>query len=238
MRVVPTTGRSVVSKACGKSSRRWFSWQFSRATSPGGLRGSISIHLPPVAGATGCHCVGPPGLEQVANNLCCSYTPHVYPPHQPRRAAVAHAGAVRPRGDRRRRIPILSHRWLSPPAVTVPALRAWNKLRTTSVAATHLMFTKSTSPGGAEVLLPGPSGPGVVGGKEFHPIPPVAITTGSSCAGPPGLEGENPGLVLVCSLSGLRGHNALRKSQVLDTMRSLVQRQLHTPYRRMLGLLC
>ncbi|MFN5850989.1 MAG: hypothetical protein ACK44Q_04130, partial [Pirellulaceae bacterium] len=77
------------------------------------------------------------------------------------------------------------------------------------------MFTRNTSPGGAEVLLPGPSGPGVEGGKEFHPIPPVAITTGSSCAGPPGLEGENPGLVLVCSLSGLRGHNALRKSQVL-----------------------
>jgi len=69
--------------------------------------------------------------------------------------------------------------------------------------------------------LPGPSGPGVEGGKEFHPIPPVAITTCRSCAGPPGLEGENPGLVLVCSLSGLRGHNALRKSQVLDTMRSL-----------------
>jgi hypothetical protein len=149
MRVVPTTGRSVVSKACGKSSRRWFSWQFSRATSPGGLRGSISIHLPPVAGATGCHCVGPPGLEQVANNLCCSNTPHVYPPHQPRRAAVAHAGAVRPRGDRRRRIPILSHRWLSPPAVTVPALRAWIAMRATSVAATHLMFTHHTSPGGA-----------------------------------------------------------------------------------------
>jgi hypothetical protein len=66
----------------------------------------------------------------------------------------------------------------------------------------------------------------------------VAGATGSHCAGPPGLEAKNPGLVLVCSLSGLRGHDALRKSQVLDTMRSLVQRQLHTPYRRMPSLRC
>ena len=83
------------------------------------------------------------------------------------------------------------------------------------------MFTHHTSPGGAELSLPGPTGPGVEGGKEFHPIPPVAGATGCHCVGPPGLEGENPGLVLVCSLSGLRGHDALRKSQVLDTMRSL-----------------
>jgi hypothetical protein len=83
--------------------------------------------------------------------------------------------------------------------------------------------------------MPGPSGPGAEGGKEFHPILPVAGATGSHCVGPPGLEEKNPGLVLVCSLSGLRGHDALCKSQVLDTMRSLVQRQLHTPYRRMPG---
>jgi hypothetical protein len=69
-------------------------------------------------------------------------------------------------------------------------------------------------------------------------FPLVAGATGCHCVGPPGLEGRNPGLVLVCSLSGLRGHDALRKSQVLDTMRSLVQRQLHTPYRRMPRLLC
>ena len=94
------------------------------------------------------------------------------------------------------------------------------------------------APEGRHYLMPGPTGPGVEEGKEFHPIPPVAVATGFHCVGPPGLEGTNPGLVLVCSLSGLRGHDALRKSQVLDTMRSLVQRQLHTPYRRMLGLLC
>ena len=172
-----------------------------------------------MAGATGSHCVGPPGLEgknpgwvlvcslsglrghdalpksqvldtmrslvqrqlhtpykRMPSLLCCSNTPHVYPPHQPRRGG------------------------------TTPCR--------------------------------GRQAPGRKEEKSSSLFPPVAGATGSHCAGPPGLEGENPGLVLVCSLSGLRGHDALRKSQVLDTMRSLVQRQLHTPYRRMLGLLC
>ncbi|MFN9384659.1 MAG: hypothetical protein ACK565_14335, partial [Pirellulaceae bacterium] len=55
---------------------------------------------------------------------------------------------------------ILSHRWLSPPAVPVSALRAWNKMRGTSVEAKNLVFTQNTSPGGAVLPLPGPTGPG------------------------------------------------------------------------------
>ena len=82
---------------------------------------------------------------------------------------------------------ILSHRWLSPPAVLVPALRAWNKLRCNSIAA-HWLFTNSTSPRGATLLLPGPTAPRAKVGEPFHPLSPVAVATGSSCAGPPGLE--------------------------------------------------
>ena len=82
---------------------------------------------------------------------------------------------------------ILSHRWLSPPAVLVPALRAWNKLRCNSIAA-HWLLTHNTSPGGATLLLPGPTAPRAKVGEPFHPLSPVAVATGSSCAGPPGLE--------------------------------------------------
>ena len=82
----------------------------------------------------------------------------------------------------------LSHRWLAPPAVPVSALRAWNRLRGTSVEAKNLVFTQNTSPGGAVLPLPGPTGPGEEEGKDFHPLPPVAVATGSSCVGPPGLE--------------------------------------------------
>jgi hypothetical protein len=52
-------------------------------------------------------------------------------------------------GRKKNKSSILSHRWLSPPAVPVSALRAWNKLRGTSVEATNRMFTHHTSPGGA-----------------------------------------------------------------------------------------
>jgi hypothetical protein len=141
-------------------------------TGPGVIGGKKFEPIPPVAGAIGSHCVGPPSLEQVANNLCCSYTPHVYQKHQPRRGGTTSCRGRQAPGWKKEKNSILSHRWLSPPAITVPALRAWNTMQATSVAATHLMFTRNTNPGGAEVLLPGPSGPGVEGGKEFHPLPP------------------------------------------------------------------
>ncbi|MFN9444933.1 MAG: hypothetical protein ACK57Y_02720, partial [Pirellulaceae bacterium] len=54
----------------------------------------------------------------------------------------------------------ISHRWLSPPAVLVSALRAWNKLRGPALYATTRVFTHHTSPGGAAPPLPGPTGPG------------------------------------------------------------------------------
>ncbi len=50
------------------------------------------------------------------------------------------------------------------------------------------MFTRMTSPGGAALLLPGPTGPGAEGGKVFHPLPPVAVATGNSSVGPKGLQ--------------------------------------------------
>jgi hypothetical protein len=56
------------------------------------------------------------------------------------------------------------------------------------VEAKNLVFTQNTSPGGAAVPLPGPTGPGEEGGKAFHPFPPVAVATGSHCVGPPGLD--------------------------------------------------
>ena len=62
-------------------------------------------------------------------------------------------------GRKKDKSSILSHRWLSPPAVPVSALRAWNKMRATSVAATHLMFTRNTSPGGAALPLAGADRP-------------------------------------------------------------------------------
>jgi hypothetical protein len=91
---------------------------FNRNTSPGGAALTLpgptgpreeeeqEFHpIPPVAGATGSSCVGPPGLDQVARNLCCSNTPYVYPPHQPRRGGTTSAGADRPRGGRRIKVP-------------------------------------------------------------------------------------------------------------------------------------
>ncbi len=74
-------------------------------TGPGVEEGKEFHPIPPVAVATGNHCAGPPSLEHNASNLCCSYTPHVYPQYQPRRGGSTLAGAVRPRGGRRKRVP-------------------------------------------------------------------------------------------------------------------------------------
>ena len=85
-------------------------------------------------------------------------------------------------GRKKDKSSILSHRWLSPPAVPVSALRAWNKMRATSVAATHLMFTRNTSPGGAALPLAGADRPR--GGRRIRvPSYPTSV-----CVGPPGLE--------------------------------------------------
>ncbi|MFN5767746.1 MAG: hypothetical protein ACK44Z_00250, partial [Pirellulaceae bacterium] len=60
-------------------------------------------------------------------------------------------------------------------------------MRCNSIAA-HWLLTHNTSPGGATLLLPGPTAPRAKVGEPFHPFLPVAAATGSSCAGPPGLE--------------------------------------------------
>ena len=145
-------------------------------TGPGEEEGKDFHPLPPVAVATGSSCVGPPGLEQDASHLCCSNTPHVYPQYQPRRGGTTSCRGRQAPGRKKDKSSILSHRWLSPPAVLVSALRAWNKLRGTSVEATNRMFTRNTSPGGAALPLPGPTGPREEEEQEFHPFPPVSVS--------------------------------------------------------------
>jgi len=140
-----------------------------------------------VAVATGSSCAGPPGLEQGAMQLYRSSLA-AYPQHQPRRGDVTLAGANRPR---RAEVGELFHP-LSPVAVATgsscagpPGLeQGAMQLYRSSLAA-----YPQHQPRRGDITLAGADRPrGAEVGEPFHPFLPVAAATGSSCAGPPGLE--------------------------------------------------